>query len=196
MLYKLPLTVRLMTLYPLMFLMVGLSAFFAQYLYHSPTPAAAAGPVAAVAPAVLKNDQVLSGEPATLVIPRLKINLPIELGYYNPAGNSWTLGDGEAFYATSTHQASNQPGNTLIYGHNRSSALEPTRDLVVGDMLQVVTKNGLTFTYAYTGDSVVDPTDISVLTRAYASPHLTLLTCKGLWSQQRRLMDFELTSVQ
>jgi LPXTG-site transpeptidase (sortase) family protein len=68
--------------------------------------------------------------------------------------------------------------------------------LVEGDIAQVATQDGRTYTYAFTSGRQVDPTDTSVLKQTSISPTLTLLTCDGFWDEKRRLMEFSFVSVK
>lgn len=163
-----------------------------QTVSNAGTPAAAETQV----PQPRVEEEVVSGKPARLIIPRLKIDLAVENGEYHRATNTWTLSDVNAHYALMTPEPSNQAGNTLIYGHNTRRVLAATKDIKQGDTLVVKTDNEHTFTYTYTGDNIVNPTDTEFLGKPAGVPTLTLLTCDGPWFEKRRLMSFALQEAE
>jgi LPXTG-site transpeptidase (sortase) family protein len=136
------------------------------------------------------------GEPVRLKIPRLGIDLAVIDGIYDQQNQTWTLSDTEVQFARSTSLPSNAAGNTFIYGHNTAPVLGKTVDLQPGDELIVESENKKAFVYRYTSDKITTPEDTSVFSAEYESPVLTLLTCSGFWSQDRRLMFFEFVEVR
>jgi len=143
----------------------------------------------------IKQPQAITGVPDRLLIPRLGINLPIADGVYDPATETWTLSKTAVHYAVMTRLPNDKSGHTLIYGHNTVQLLSPTRLLQPGDILQIVSKEGLTYNYVYVADNKVDPSNTQVLTQTSEKPMLTLLTCNGLFNEVRRLMSFEFVSI-
>lgn len=140
--------------------------------------------------------KALTGKPIRLKIPAVGIDLPVTDGEYDSASDTWTLSTTSVHIATMTAPINNQSGHTLIYGHNNRNLLAPTRDIAQYDELIIYTDNDLVFRYSYFGDEIVDPTDTSLLEQNPNSPTLTLLTCEGLFYEQRRLMSFELVEVE
>lgn len=136
------------------------------------------------------------GEPVRLKIPRLGIDLAVVDGIYDQENQTWTLSDTEVQFARSTSLPSNAAGNTFIYGHNTAVVLGKTTDLQSGDELIIESENQKAFIYRYTSDKITTPEDTSVFAAEYESPVLTLLTCSGFWSQDRRLMFFEFVEVR
>jgi LPXTG-site transpeptidase (sortase) family protein len=134
--------------------------------------------------------------PKQLIIPRLGMNLSVVPGQYNPATKTWTLTDDKVQFADITSLPNDRSGNTLLYGHNTAKVLAPTDHMMEGDIAQVTTVSGQTFTYAFSSGRLVDPSDTSVLKETDAKPQLTLLTCDGLWDEKRRLMTFDFVSVE
>jgi LPXTG-site transpeptidase (sortase) family protein len=189
MLYKLPQLLKAVVLYSFLFLAFGslLEAVYSprQRVASVVTPTALAVPA----------EQAVN-MPKTLVIPRLGITLSIVPGQYDPATKTWTLSDTDVQFAGMTALPNDRSGNTLLYGHNTSEVLAPTDRLVEGDIAQVATQDGRTYTYAFTSGRQVDPTDTSVLKQTSISPTLTLLTCDGFWDEKRRLMEFSFVSVK
>jgi len=137
----------------------------------------------------------IKGEPSSLVMERLDINLPIEAGIYNKETNDWTLSNDAVYYAQITSLPNNQRGVTFLYGHNNKFVLGRLGELVVGDIINLTTKNGHNFTYTYNHDVIVPPDLTTVLYDNPESPQLIIMTCEGIWSQARRLMYFDLQDV-
>lgn len=140
--------------------------------------------------------EALTGNPVRLEIPAVGIDLPVVDGEYDAATDSWTLSTTAVHIATMTSPINNQAGHTLIYGHNNRNLLASTRDIAKNDELIIYTDNDLVFRYVYTNDELVNPTDTSLLDQTPNKPQLTLLTCEGLFYEQRRLMSFELVEVE
>lgn len=136
-----------------------------------------------------------SGEPSTMSVARLGVNLPIKNGVYNYKTDEWTLSNDAAYYASMTSLPNDSRGNTFIYGHNNDAVLSPLGGLKVGDILTIKTTNGYTFTYRYSHDSIVPPDLTSVLYADPSTPQVTVMTCEGIFSQARRLMYFEFVGV-
>jgi LPXTG-site transpeptidase (sortase) family protein len=191
--YKIPLLVKVVSLYvfaalPIWFILqrpadtsaLDNNQYLSEIMAEEPEPT----PIEAV-----------TGTPVRLEIPGVGINLPILDGDYDPTTDNWTLTTTSVHYATMTTPINNLSGHTLIYGHNNRDLLGPTRDIVPYELLLIYTEEGKTFVYTYTGDELVDPTDTSVLDNEPDKPHLTLLTCEGLFYEQRRLMGFEFVEV-
>lgn len=135
------------------------------------------------------------GYPERIIIKRLGINLPIVEGVYNSQNDTWTLNDYAVHFATITTQPNDQQGHTFLYGHNTIEVLEPVKNIIPGDELQIVTKNKHVFTYQYQNDSSVTPDNTAVLNYTSKKPKLTLMTCEGLFSQTRRLLYFDFKGV-
>lgn len=142
--------------------------------------------------AALSQHKELSGVPAQIVIPRLYINVGVVSGvYYNNAA-VWSVAHDYANYAENTTPANNISGKTYIYGHWTKAIFGNTKNMVPGDIAYVTTSNHHIFTYSYTGNEVIKPTDTGWLNNMGGKPGLILMTCQGLWAQDRRLMFFNL----
>lgn len=140
--------------------------------------------------------ETISGKPTQLIIPRLNIKLDIHDGKYDSVNNSWDLTDSAAHFATITSVPNNESGNTFLYGHNTEAVLGNTKDLVPGDQLIVKTANNHRFTYTYSSSKNTTANDTTPLKDDGKEPFLTLLTCSGVWSEQRRVMIFTFKDVQ
>jgi LPXTG-site transpeptidase (sortase) family protein len=193
--HKTPLLLKVVSLY----VAIGIPFFAYQAIVSSdiaqPSAQHLSAPVL-VEPTEIKKP-IIVGHPKQILIPRLNVNLPIFDGVYDPATQSWTLGNQGVHYAYNTNLPNDDHGNTLLYGHNNPKILGVTKHLQPGDELIVITDNNLTFTYMYTEDQVVEPSNTTLFEgNHYELPRLTLLTCSGTWSQNRRLMNFQFVEVK
>jgi LPXTG-site transpeptidase (sortase) family protein len=146
-------------------------------------------------PTVVSSPSISTGKPMTLSIPSLNLNLAVADGIYNPKSGQWTLSNDKVHYALKTVQPNDKQGNTLIYGHYRPGVFATLKSIKPGSEVYVKTNNGLTFTYIYAGNRVVDPADGSVFDYQ-GKPMLTLQTCTGRFMQDRQLFSFDLVKVQ
>lgn len=139
--------------------------------------------------------KIITGIPTHITISRIGIDLTVVNGTYDPSTASWSISPTTAQFATITAQPSGLPGTTLIYGHNTPAVFMPTANLQIGDILTLTTDTHHTFTYAYTSDTSVLPTDTEVMSAQGSTPRVALLTCEGVWSTKRRIMYFTLRSI-
>jgi len=135
---------------------------------------------------------IFDGEPLSLSVERLNIDLPIKNGVYNDSTKEWTISYDAVYYAQITALPNNQNGTTFLYGHNDDRILSSTENITVGDIAVIKTKNNHTFKYIYIKDSLVTPDLTDILYENSDTPRLVIMTCEGIWSQARRLMYFDL----
>lgn len=133
--------------------------------------------------------------PVSIKIESVNIDIPVEIGGYDEDTQTWEIGNFSAYWANLSNLPSEESGNTLIYGHNTWDAFYPLKDIKVGDSALITAETGEILTYKYIGDEIVEPTDDSLFYQNDI-PRLTLLTCSGSFSQARRLMYFELVSIE
>jgi LPXTG-site transpeptidase (sortase) family protein len=138
---------------------------------------------------------IIQGIPTRIVVTSLGIDLPVQIGVYNPADSSWSLGTDSAFYANASVPANNNNGTTLIYAHGRAGLFGALPSIQPGAIAQVFTSSGALFSYTYMSVQQVDPSDTDVFA-VDTLPGLTLQTCSGDWSQYRSLYSFTLTAVK
>jgi LPXTG-site transpeptidase (sortase) family protein len=139
-----------------------------------------------------------SGTPAEFIVKRLGIDLLVKQGVYDPANKTWTL-DSTHLFVSSGRNASariantkqEQPSVVVFYGHNTPLVAAPAKDLLKGDVANVQTKEGQTFSYYFTHDEYVRPDDVSILTRKTDTQEIVLITCAGIWDESRRAMFFQ-----
>jgi LPXTG-site transpeptidase (sortase) family protein len=135
----------------------------------------------------------IAGKPVRLQVEG--IDIAIIEGIYNAQTGAWTLTDDKAQFALPTALPNDQSGNTLIYGHNTPRVFADLHALAPGAQARIYTDNDHVFTYAYRSSETVSPTATDIF--AYTgSPQLTLQTCTGFWSEQRKFFYFELVAVK
>jgi LPXTG-site transpeptidase (sortase) family protein len=139
--------------------------------------------------------QKVSGKPVRIRVASRAIDLPVIDGTYDATSGNWTLSNTKAQFALNSSANNNRGGNTFIYGHDVPQVFKALEGLAVGDIAEVTTDNGYVFTYRYRSAIEVEPTNTSIFTYS-GPPILTLQTCSGIWSQNRRLMTFDFVEVQ
>ncbi len=144
------------------------------------------------------NTQVLSGLPSRIVVPTVGIDLKVVNGYYNASKQTWSVSNDSANYAANTHPSNNQKGTTLIYGHDKSGIFHNLHNLQAGDEVAVHTDNGHVFVYSYIASEteVISPNNTTLFAMPATKPRLLLMTCDGIWSQNRIVMSFELKGAE
>lgn len=126
--------------------------------------------------------------PTRLVIKRLNVDIAVGRGGWD--GKDWKIDYKTAFFAPQLNQKFAKSNDIFMYGHNVDGLLAPTKNLLEGDELMIKLDSGPWVKYFYTSNEVVEPTDVSALTRNKTA--LTLLACHGATSDQRRIMHFTL----
>lgn len=168
-----------------MLLNAGVAGMFVVVTTPAPTVRAQA-----VAPILRRSVAVASGVPNRLVVQSVGVDLPVGLGSYDQATDSWTLSDDQAYYADTSVPVNNNNGTTLIYGHARDGLFGSLADLQVGARAAVYTNNGQAFYYQYQLKRDLDPTDTSIFTSDGPSV-LVLQTCAGEWDSYRAMYTFQ-----
>jgi LPXTG-site transpeptidase (sortase) family protein len=143
-------------------------------------------------PPVETLQEPIQGTPQRIRIPAVQIDTAVGQGDFTEG--TWVSSPNHALFATVTSQLNTKEGNTLIYGHHLPHVFLRTDGLKVGDEAIVETDSEYSFVYRYTDSRVVKPTDVSVF-EYHGEPRLTLLTCYGPFSGERRLMFFSLVKV-
>ncbi len=136
------------------------------------------------------------GQPASIVFVRQQKILPVTEGRYSEDLASWTVADKEVQWIQAGQKLiDGKPAvHTIFYGHASASVLGVTKDIVTKDILIITTEKGVKLVYQYIGDDTVLPTNLSVLAET-DSKRLTLITCKGLNNEYRRLLKFQFEGV-
>lgn len=174
-------------------LLIGYGPFM--HYWHNRQPQA---PIQTFAEVVETQDsaprdvtQFIQGKPVRISIPSVKIDLTVIDGFYNRTAQTWTLTNDKAQYAVITPLANNKEGNTFIYGHDTKKVFDRLNDLRPGQHVTIYADNGHRFVYAYRNSLVTSPTDDSLFYYKGA-PILTLQTCTGPKSENRKLFTFDL----
>jgi LPXTG-site transpeptidase (sortase) family protein len=135
----------------------------------------------------------VSGTPVRIVIPKLSLDLPVDVGSYDPKKGDWTISDTKAYYADVSVPVNDSNGATFIYGHARPAVFGPLLSMQPDTIAYVYTDNGHVFKYAYKSTRQVRPSDMSGF-NANGPPRLVLQTCIGPWDAYRALYSFSLVS--
>ena len=142
-----------------------------------------------------KTLAITQGLPTHIILPSVDIDLPVQIGSYNPEDQSWSLDMTSAYYADVSVPINNSNGTTLIYGHAQSSIFETLPQVQPGAEAIVYTNTGYAFHYQFSSSKEVLPTDVSVFT-SDGAPQLVLQTCIGVYSELRGLYTFKLMAVE
>lgn len=153
-----------------------------------------ASPPPHIQPVIIKPIPATQGIPVRIAIPSLAIDLPVDVGTYDPNEGSWTVDATRAYYADVSMPVNNSNGTTLIYGHAQSTIFETLPQIQPDAEAVVYTDNGYAFHYRQTTHQEVLPTDVSVFT-PNGPPKLVLQTCIGAYSELRALYSFRLQSI-
>jgi LPXTG-site transpeptidase (sortase) family protein len=129
--------------------------------------------------------------PLRIIIPSVNIDLPIV--YAKLENGTWSVVDGVANFAEGTALPNGETGNTGIFGHDRPKAFNRIKSLKAGEQIIIETEN---YRYSYTvitGYQVEDDAVRVFYPTEKAS--VTLLTCNGLFSEFRYVINAELSTV-
>ncbi|NCU41016.1 sortase [Candidatus Saccharibacteria bacterium] len=137
------------------------------------------------------EEVLISGDPSRITIPNLGVDKQVLPGIFDINSQTWSLSGSNAHYATVTSQPNNKAGNTFIYGHNNMQVFGKLLDAPLGTEALVTTSNSHVFRYVLRQITDVPPTDTTYLGPS-TSPILTIQTCSGLWSENRRMFVFDL----
>jgi LPXTG-site transpeptidase (sortase) family protein len=137
----------------------------------------------------------ISGRPTQITVPSVGIGLPVVDGFYNKTTGEWTLGPNQAQFATPSKLPNNERGTTYIYGHDTQAVFNRLHKLKVGAEVAVVTDNGYQFVYRFTDSVVTTPYAVAEVTAPSDKPRLSLQTCYGPTSADRRIFHFDLVRV-
>lgn len=121
--------------------------------------------------------------PIKLKIERLRIEVPIKSGRYDPATRTWTLNYTDAFYARNSE-------TPLIYGHRTGNVFQKLEYLKNNDALIITTKQGNKFVFQYKNSRNLSPHSSEILSETIPN-NVILMTCSGLWNEERKAHFFE-----
>ena len=113
--------------------------------------------------------------PTQIIISKVRINLPVlpkEI-----INGEWNIPATSAAYLLGSG-IPGQPGNPVIYGHNKNKLLGPIRWLEKDDEIKLINQKGQEFIYLVTETKTVAPKTVDVLAPTQGA-FLTLYTCTG-----------------
>lgn len=175
---------------------IGLCLFGFAAWYNSKTSAIATSYIQQSAPIVTTQTSTanpvvaIESEPVYLVLPRLGIELAVVRAEYDTLTNTWPVSTTAANYAINTPPISNLSGKTLIYAHAQKNLFATTSELKASDDLYITTADGHILHYNYASELIVPPSNVNIFDQLQGTPGVILMTCDGLWSENRRLMEF------
>jgi LPXTG-site transpeptidase (sortase) family protein len=102
---------------------------------------------------------------------------------------SWTISQENASYLTASSLPGN-PGNIIIYGHNKRSILGNIRALKGYEKITLTMADGTSRIYQVTSITEVSPSNTKLLSQT-TKETLTLYTCSGLMDSQRFVVRAE-----
>lgn len=119
--------------------------------------------------------------PSRIIIPSLKIDLPIFPAKAVEA--QWEISETGASYLLGSG-VPGQKGNMVIYSHNKRYLFGPILWIKKGTEIKIENKKNESFSYVVTETKTVSPKQVEVLLPK-DKPTLTLYTCAGLADQKR-----------
>jgi len=139
---------------------------------------------------ILASNQTLA---TNKVIPvRLKIwdmiNIPVEAVPLNH--NQWLISETGATYLAES-AGIGEPGNMIIYGHNKREILGNIRVLKGGEKFTIGGSDGKQYQYQVSWVREVDPNETRWL-QPTTTHALTIFTCSGLMDSRRFIVRAEL----
>ena len=133
-----------------------------------------------------EEEDIEFGKPVYITISSVGIELEVKEGVYDSDKLEWSIDDGYAYWANLSDEPSLNLGNSLVYAHNKGNAFYFLKDLEYGDLISLKTEKGYTLVYQYVESRIVGPYDDDLFTWDDGN-FLTLLTCYGFGSTQRKL---------
>lgn len=120
------------------------------------------------------------GPPTRIKVADL-INIPVE--GHNYSNGQWTVSETVASYLTQSAKPG-EPGNIIVYGHNRPQIFSPLTKTKVGDEVILTTDDGRERRYAVRTIREVDPSQVESL-QPTPTETLTIYTCSGFLDSKR-----------
>lgn len=130
------------------------------------------------------------GTPTEILLPRLKIKLGILSGEYNAGNSSWRIDTAHAFYMAPDAIGAGLPATPMIYGHELPAIFAKLRGVAKDELMVIKNTDGRQLYFRFKSDKIVSPTDDSVL-RDRIADSILLLTCNGVASENRRVLQFD-----
>lgn len=147
-------------------------------------------------PAEPRIPSSVSGSPTHISVKSVAVDLPVINGSYDPKTETWTLTKTNAQFATISAQPNNKTGTTYIYGHDTKAVFNPLHNLKFGEEAAITTDNGYRFVYTFKSSIITSPYAVNELTSSSEAPRLSLQTCYGPTSAERRIFHFDFVRVE
>lgn len=119
--------------------------------------------------------------PARILIPKVKIDLPIFPG--KAIDDKWEIAEKGVSYLMGSG-IPGRVGNAVIYSHNKKIQFGPISWLKKGDEIKIINKKNEEIVYQVVETKIVSPKEIEVLSPTEDST-LTLYTCIGIMDSKR-----------
>jgi LPXTG-site transpeptidase (sortase) family protein len=132
------------------------------------------------------------GTPVYISIESVGISLDIKVGEYDYDNQTWTLTNGSAYWANLSDSILMENSNTVIYAHNQVNEFYKTKYLKVGDLIKIKTDQGKEVSFKYVSDTLVSPERGDLIVADSSVSQLTLITCNGIFSENRRIIYAEM----
>jgi sortase A len=130
--------------------------------------------------------------PSHITIANANIDLPV---VSVPLENgTWKVNTGVANFAEGTSTVNTVTGNVGIFAHNRKDAFAGIQNLEEGTTIEV-SGQGYIATYRVEKTGAVQPDQVDVFYPT-EEPNLTLVTCDGVFSEKRYIIQAKLVSIR
>lgn len=136
----------------------------------------------------IAEDNVNLGVPVSIRIESVGIDLEVKEGIYDYEERVWTITNGYAYWANLSDSIFQKNSNTVIYAHNQKNEFGKLKNINIGDKIVVTTDSGNTLVFEYFSDNIVDPNNSSVIFEEVDVSRLVLITCNGVFSEDRRIL--------
>ncbi len=136
----------------------------------------------------IEEDNVNLGVPVSIRIESVGIDLEVKEGIYDYEERVWTITNGYAYWANLSDSIFQKNSNTVIYAHNQKNEFGKLKNINIGDKIVVTTDSGNTLVFEYFSDNIVDPNNSSVIFEEVDVSRLVLITCNGVFSEDRRIL--------
>ncbi|MBI2029367.1 sortase [Candidatus Gottesmanbacteria bacterium] len=127
----------------------------------------------AFASAPSQSSSINMDTPVIIKINSVGIELPVIPASFD--GKNWP---------TTTKGASFIPESNVFYAHNWSNLFGPLAKVKPGDSIEIITKDGKTYTYTVAFTQEIEPNQTYILNQTIDS-RLTLYTCIGFLDSKR-----------
>src|SRR3989344_5207911 len=129
-------------------------------------------------------------KPSKIYIPTLNKTLEITEGIVQ--NDRWTISESGVSYLTSS-ALPGQPGNSIIYGHNKKDILGDLEKVQINDAIHIIMENGNLFSYKVSETKEVKPSQVDILTQT-SDERIAIYTCSGFLDQARFVVIAKATS--